>query len=98
MKKLFLLLSFLFVFVSLFCQTAIDSTTAVNLSGITGLSTSLILTILGGILSIVGHFFVNGKWYSISLWAEKLSYGLYQFLHWLNEKTNKGQVEKSVTK
>lgn len=93
MKKYFLtLVVSLIVVLGLTAQTSVsDSIAASSISTTFGINFSVVMTILGVGYSIIGHFFVKGKWYSVSLWLEKISFTVYTFLHWLNNKSNNGQ-------
>lgn len=94
MKKILLLSVFLFAIISLFAQTAADSTAAANIANAFDLNQSLVLSIIGGLTWLIGHFVIPKKWTSITLWLEKIVYAVYTALHWFNEKTNSNGTKK----
>lgn len=78
-----------FMTLSLLAQAPTDSIAAANIAGAFNLNYTAVLAAIGVISYIIGHFFVNGKWYSYTLWAEKVAFGIYSAIKWFNDKTNK---------
>jgi uncharacterized membrane protein HdeD (DUF308 family) len=86
MKKYLLITGMLII--PMLCIAQIDST-FINLGQSFGINGNM-LTIFAGVLTFaIGHFIIPNKWASISLWIEKILYGLYLLFHKINEKTNK---------
>ena len=84
MKKLFLFTALL---IPMICIASEIDSTFISVGQSFGLS-GYVLTFFG----IIATWFVGQKiplkWTSLSLWIEKILYGLYIVFHKLNEKTN----------
>ena len=90
MKKIFLMITMLAVTVLTFGQTAADSTFAGSISNLFGINSNATIWIATLIGTFLGQI-IPTKWAAPLFYAEKISQGITYFLHWLNEKTNKGQ-------
>lgn len=90
MKKIFLMITMLAVTVLTFGQTAADSTFAASISNIFGINFNATFWIVTFLATIVGQI-IPTRWSAPLFYAEKIAQGLFYALHWLNEKTNKGQ-------
>lgn len=92
MKKSIFILTMLSICMVAFCQA--DSTLISMIQGF-GVDGKMASIIAVAVSWIVGHFILNQKWTSYTLWLEKIVYYIWQGLHWFNNRTNKGQINSS---
>ena len=92
-KKILFIFSLLLIAAGVFCQTNDELKDALT---ILGLSPTVVTIVLAG-LGIVGQFIPN-KWYGVTLYLERLCYGIYLALHKVNEKLNNLSPKQKMLK